>query len=671
MYRIGKFIFDYQRAELVTVTDVKKVEPQVNELLRLFINSNGELVSRELIIDTLWPNRVITDDAFRAVIKKLRKALGDNAKSPTYIRTLPTKGFVLIVEVEKVNPSSVKRILDAKILLPIVVALSMLVIAIWYSSLSQQANIKLESLTSLNGSEVSPSYNHNIETLVFSHRSNKDDYLRLFVKSLKDNSITRLTFDDANYANAHFSSNGNKIAFTRSTPYESSIVIADFSLEKGLEHQIRLPEKVIKQRYLQAWASNGDGLYLSDMKQPGTAQGIWYFDIETKSLKSVTSPSNKGGGDYFSRESHNGRWLAVLRNTGTKNTELLIQHLASGELTHIYKLPLIYNHLVWQKDDTRIKLSSFLGDYAQYNLNSQQFDKFTLSSEYVNNFFYSCGKRCVFARQHNGNYLELAKTPNPFLENNHSAQVSYKHLEFIGAEKLPLFANNSEKIYFATQRQQEKQIAVLIDNSIEVIHRFAKNSEISTLQLNSKESKLAGIVDGRLFLLDLSSESLEFLSTDFEQIDSIYWHEKDDYLYFSRIEYAQPVLYRYDVNSGSSVRIKERLYPQLKLTEDQIFIIDSELKAWLQTGNSPLKFSSQLPSPNSNRWLLQNGYLYFTSHEENLAYLTRINLKTTVVKKALLAKNRYQLSFDISTDQQALISIRSVLAQSDLVKVEY
>ncbi len=60
----------------------------------------GRTVSREALFRALWPGLIVSDDTLTQVVIKLRKALGDNARSPSYIQTVPKSGYRLLASVE-------------------------------------------------------------------------------------------------------------------------------------------------------------------------------------------------------------------------------------------------------------------------------------------------------------------------------------------------------------------------------------------------------------------------------------------------------------------------------------------------------------------------------------------------------------------------------------------
>ncbi len=78
-----------------------RLEPRAMEVLVYLASRPGEVVSRRDLENSVWTGMVVTDDAVTSAIIKLRKALGDNAKDPRFIATVPKRGYQLIAPVTK------------------------------------------------------------------------------------------------------------------------------------------------------------------------------------------------------------------------------------------------------------------------------------------------------------------------------------------------------------------------------------------------------------------------------------------------------------------------------------------------------------------------------------------------------------------------------------------
>ena len=72
------------------------------DLLILLVARQGQLVSRNEIVDTLWGKDVFVDveNGVNTAIRKLRQALRDSPDTPAFIETVPGKGYRFIAAVE-------------------------------------------------------------------------------------------------------------------------------------------------------------------------------------------------------------------------------------------------------------------------------------------------------------------------------------------------------------------------------------------------------------------------------------------------------------------------------------------------------------------------------------------------------------------------------------------
>jgi serine/threonine protein kinase/tetratricopeptide (TPR) repeat protein len=103
--RLGAFELDLRSGELRANDQTIVLQEQPLQILRMLVEREGDLVSREEIRKRLWPNDTIVefDHSINAAIKNLRRALGDSADEPNYIETLARRGYRLMVPVERVR----------------------------------------------------------------------------------------------------------------------------------------------------------------------------------------------------------------------------------------------------------------------------------------------------------------------------------------------------------------------------------------------------------------------------------------------------------------------------------------------------------------------------------------------------------------------------------------
>jgi TolB-like protein/DNA-binding winged helix-turn-helix (wHTH) protein/Tfp pilus assembly protein PilF len=94
-YSFEGFELDLRRYELRRNGRVLKLEKIPMELLILLVSRNGDLVTREEIVEKLWGKDVFieTEHGINTAIRKLRQALGDDPENPRFVKTVVGKGY--------------------------------------------------------------------------------------------------------------------------------------------------------------------------------------------------------------------------------------------------------------------------------------------------------------------------------------------------------------------------------------------------------------------------------------------------------------------------------------------------------------------------------------------------------------------------------------------------
>src|ERR1700756_4473018 len=103
----GAFELDLSTGELRSIeapdpNNKVILREQVFQILRMLLEREGKIVTREEIKSKLWANDTVVDfdHSIKATIKTLRPALGDSAGRPQYIETLARRGYRLMVPIQ-------------------------------------------------------------------------------------------------------------------------------------------------------------------------------------------------------------------------------------------------------------------------------------------------------------------------------------------------------------------------------------------------------------------------------------------------------------------------------------------------------------------------------------------------------------------------------------------
>jgi DNA-binding winged helix-turn-helix (wHTH) protein/tetratricopeptide (TPR) repeat protein len=92
----GKFRLDFTNECLWHDSSSISLRPKAFAVLKLLIENPGQLVSKQKVLDTVWPNTFVGDAVLKDNIRQLREALNDDAAAPTYIETAHRRGYRFI-----------------------------------------------------------------------------------------------------------------------------------------------------------------------------------------------------------------------------------------------------------------------------------------------------------------------------------------------------------------------------------------------------------------------------------------------------------------------------------------------------------------------------------------------------------------------------------------------
>lgn len=111
IYKFADFELDTLNFSLAKHGKVLALEPQVFDLLNYLVANSQRTVSRNELLDKLWPGKIISDTTLSGHIKFARKVLGDNGQKQSFIKTIHGRGYQFtapVTQAVKPQPSPVK-----------------------------------------------------------------------------------------------------------------------------------------------------------------------------------------------------------------------------------------------------------------------------------------------------------------------------------------------------------------------------------------------------------------------------------------------------------------------------------------------------------------------------------------------------------------------------------
>jgi DNA-binding winged helix-turn-helix (wHTH) protein/TolB-like protein len=108
LFRFGLFEADAARGTLTRNGVRVRIQDQPFRVLILLLEKPGEIVSREVLRQKLWPEGTYVDfdGSLNVILKKLRAAIDDDSDNPRFIETVPRRGYRFIAPVDAAEPET-------------------------------------------------------------------------------------------------------------------------------------------------------------------------------------------------------------------------------------------------------------------------------------------------------------------------------------------------------------------------------------------------------------------------------------------------------------------------------------------------------------------------------------------------------------------------------------
>lgn len=104
--QIGEWLVDPALDSISRHAETQKLEPRTMRLLLCLASSAGSVVSVDRLLSDVWSGVVVGSASVYQAVSQLRKILGDVDPNPTYIATVPRKGYRLIAPVRRFEAAS-------------------------------------------------------------------------------------------------------------------------------------------------------------------------------------------------------------------------------------------------------------------------------------------------------------------------------------------------------------------------------------------------------------------------------------------------------------------------------------------------------------------------------------------------------------------------------------
>ena len=103
IYEFDQFRIDAKHRFLMRDGEVVQLKPKVFETLLVLIESAGQIVTKDELMQAVWGDTIVEENNLTHNISVLRKALGEDRRDHRYILTIPGRGYRFVADVKSLN----------------------------------------------------------------------------------------------------------------------------------------------------------------------------------------------------------------------------------------------------------------------------------------------------------------------------------------------------------------------------------------------------------------------------------------------------------------------------------------------------------------------------------------------------------------------------------------
>ncbi|MDX5407484.1 MAG: winged helix-turn-helix domain-containing protein [Chromatiaceae bacterium] len=664
-----------------------------------FIANAGKLITKDELLQDVWGIRDVSDGRVTRVIRVLRVALGDDTREPTYIETIPKRGYRFIapvteiVQAEEVEQSESadqgvlkqtrRQNWPAAAVLSAVFSLFIAASVWWlWPQAEDEAEqsiplLRYKPVTALDGLEFYHNASEDGRYLVYSYASPQNESITvLMLEDLLDHKRIIITDDIYSSFGASFSPDGKQIAYHRA--YQEggcSIRLIDFDQQSfSVSNDIELSKCAEKSPSSRpVWSMDGKYIVYSAMNA-SRKMVLMMTPVEGGGVEQLTNPPPSTIGDYAARFSFDGNKLVFLRATGT-HAQLWLLDIASRELKLLLNvLGTLPGNVAWSADSRYVIYPSSPTVLSKVDIVSgvSEVIAYTdLSTEEIQTL--SNGR--TYSTVGNFSHTNIKELANPLVSPVQSSAVVYSsnrnesHAEANPVAGGPLAAvsrrSGLPQVWLFYPEGTQRQLTFFEENKRIRTLLFAPNGKDLLLQLHNELWLLSD--QGVLTKIPHSSDNILY---------SPAWGKSGRYIYFAESLNSRWQISRYDLD-------KQVVEPFALDQELYLESYDGKYSFWRDgiTKKFYVKFSQSgqieevpITFPNYQLWFqfrLKDDGVYFTHILDDIYYeLMFYNFKTkqkvNVLEEQVLTHSR----FSVSADSSKLYILEAVRGDLDIATLE-
>ncbi|MFP3364260.1 winged helix-turn-helix domain-containing protein [Pseudoalteromonas sp. SIMBA_148] len=673
-YQIGPWQFISNRCVITSNHLERELDPLLVKLLLHFIDKPQQIVSRQELIESVWQQSFVDDNAINRAISELRKQLVHPIEKAPLLKTHYRKGYSLTVIPERLTQANVlkepvnilpdspgisaknEEIATATTSQPVqkknsknFLIYSLLVIIclcflIWFglffinapsSEKIKQITVNKVASTWNIGSEVHPEMSSDKQYLAYTNVEPENDVMHAFVKRLSDQREVEITYPGFQVSILSWQLNQHAVLIqaTNLKQQQCEMVLVDLSQFPIVGEATLIKKCDLRYTGYAQVDESSEYIYYTEYKNEQDGSGLYKFDLELQKESIVIPPPGVMYGVIMPRLSSSGNKIAYILSQKGQPFSVFSYDFSTRETKRLFKAnkSIISFAFDWLADDKGVIV------FEDSDLSTIVFDEnniikrtltvtpaispYYIAVQSANSLFYSANKTQAFS---------LIKATNLF-----SDVPEYEALYKSDEDDYHIVEVNNEKgpaHIFVSERSGSSQLWLSQNGLTKQLSNFTYEGKstfaIGGLRVSSKQDRVLLRVNSDIAFFDVMSNKL-YTIAEFKGrkiLNYVWSKDNESIIYLER--------------SGS-----ENLFAQFNLlTRDTTILEDIKANKLISgadgtnyaiTNNQLVKLSNkqswELPKDarQAQLFAINGNYLYYS---DAISRVARLNLEDKTVK---------------------------------------
>ncbi|MBB1429280.1 helix-turn-helix domain-containing protein [Pseudoalteromonas sp. SG43-4] len=673
-YQIGPWQFISNRCVITSNHLERELDPLLVKLLLHFIDKPQQIVSRQELIESVWQQSFVDDNAINRAISELRKQLAHPIEKAPLLKTHYRKGYSLTVIPERLTQANVSKestnifpdstgisakneeIATAttsqavqkknskKFLIYSLLVIICLCSLVWFglffinapsSEKIKQITVNKVASTWNIGSEVHPEMSSDKQYLAYTNVEPENDVMHAFVKRLSDQREVEITYPGFQVSILSWQLNQHAVLIqaTNLKQQKCEMVLIDLSQFPVIGEATLIKKCDLRYTGYAQVDESGKHIYYTEYKNEHEGSGLYKYDLELKKEFIVIPPPGVMYGVIMPRLSHSGSKIAYVLSQKGKPFSVFSYNFETHETKRLFKAKksVISFAFDWLADDKGVIV------FEDSDLSTIVFDEnniikrtltvtpaispYYIAVQSANSLFYSANKTQAFS---------LIKATNlfsdvPEYEALYKSDEDDYHIVEVINEKGPAHI-------FVSERSGSSQLWLSQNGLTKQLSNFTYEGKstfaIGGLRVSSKQDRVLLRVNSDIAFFDVMSNKL-YTIAEFKGrkiLNYVWSKDNESIIYLER--------------SGS-----ENLFAQFNLlTRDTTILEDIKANKLISgadgtnyaiTNNQLIKLSNkqswELPKDarQAQLFAINGNYLYYS---DAISRVARLNLEDKTVK---------------------------------------